>query len=116
MKNSLPPERSSITRKFKIGDLKGYITVGLYSDGRPGEVFFVIKHIGSLERGVFDALGLIVSSALQRGIEMKEITEKLKGIQFDPSGLTGDPEIPVVSSIIDYVAKWLELRFVTQKE
>jgi ribonucleoside-diphosphate reductase alpha chain len=111
----MPAERKSVTKRFSISGLKGYITVGLYDDDTPGEVFLTLRKPGSLERGLGHCVALMVSTALQNGVPLSRIVGKLKGIQFDPSGVTGDPEIPMASSLADYLGRWLELRFLTTK-
>lgn len=110
-KQSMPSERASITRKMRIGDLEGYITVGLYDDGKPGEVFLTVQQAGSVERGLSHALALVISLALQRGVLVEEIAQKLEGLRFEPSGLTGKSDIPTVSSLADYIGKWLKMKF-----
>jgi ribonucleoside-diphosphate reductase alpha chain len=108
----MPHERESITRKLCVGDLKVYATVGLREDGSPGEVFLVGKKVGDLERGLFHALALMISTALQHGVPLEKVVEKLKHLHFEPAGVTGSKEIPMVASIADYLARWLEARFV----
>lgn len=115
----LPRDRRGFTRKIEIhaGDGDGprvvdvYVTVGLYDDGAPGEVFLRIGKAGSLASGAFDALSTIMSIALQYGVPMQAMVEKLRAMRFEPSGPTGDPEIGIALSICDAVAKWLALRF-----
>jgi ribonucleoside-diphosphate reductase alpha chain len=107
----MPPERASVTRKLKIGALEGYITVGLYSDGTPGEVFLTVQQAGTLERGLCHALALMISLALQRGVPVDDIADKLTGLQFEPRGMTGNPEMPIVSSVCDYLGRWLRERW-----
>lgn len=104
-------ERKSVTKRFSIGDLKGYITVGLYDNDVPGEVFLTLRKPGSLERGLAHSLAIMISLLLQNGIPLSKVVSKLKGLQFDPAGVTGDPEIPMAGSIADYLGRWLELRF-----
>ena len=107
----MPPERQSVTKKLKIGFLKGYITVGLHEDGQPGEVFLHLDKAGTIERGLCHTLAVIVSLALQRGVPLAEIVGKLKGVCFEPAGVTGDPTVPIVNSIVDYVGRYLEGKF-----
>jgi ribonucleoside-diphosphate reductase alpha chain len=107
-------DRESVTKKLKIGNMKGFITVGLWPDGTPGEVFLVIKQMGSFERGLCHALALMISLALQYGVPLEKISEKLTNLHFEPQGVTGDPQIPFVSSIADYIGKWLALRFLSK--
>lgn len=105
-KQPMPSERSSVTRKLKIGELEGYVTVGFYEDGKPGEVFLVIQKSGTLERGLSHALALVISLALQHGVPLKAIAEKLKDLSFEPRGFTGCQDIPSVNSVADYLGKW----------
>ena len=112
----MPVERDSITRKLQIGDLEGYCTVGLYEDGKPGEVFLTFNHAGTFERGLCHALALMISLALQRGVPVKEIADKLTGLKFEPSGFTGKADIPSVYSITDYIGQWLMLKFGGENE
>lgn len=111
----MPPERRSVTKRFSIGNLKGYLTVGLYDDGTPGEVFLTLRKPGSLERGLSHCVAIMISLLLQNGIPLSKVVSKLKSLQFEPSGLTGDPEIPVAGSVADYLGRWLELRFPASK-
>ena len=99
---------------MKIGKLKGFVTVGLYENGTPGEVFITMKQVGSFERGLCHALALMISLALQYGVPLEKIAEKLTHLHFEPQGMTGDPQIPMVSSIADYLGKWLTQRFLTK--
>ena len=112
----MPPERKSVTKRFAIGDLKGYLTVGLYDNGTPGEVFLTLRKPGSLERGLAHCVALLTSLLLQNGIPLAKIVSKLKDLQFEPAGLTGDPEIPTAKSLADYLARWLELRFLAPED
>lgn len=107
----LPVERESITKKLELHKLECYVTVGFFEDGTPGELFLTTNQMGTLERGLFRALAIMISLALQHGVPMRHVTEKLKGITFEPSGLTKDPEIPMVKSLLDYLGQWLERRF-----
>ena len=110
-KKPMPVERDSITRKLQIGDLEGYICVGLYPDGKPGEVFLTFDHAGTFERGLCHALALMISLALQRGVPVEEIAGKLTGLKFEPAGFTGKADIPQVHSTADYIGQWLMLKF-----
>jgi len=109
----MPSERKSVTKRFSIEGFKGYLTVGLYDDGTPGEVFLTLRKPGSLERGLAHSLAIMISLLLQNGIPLSKVVSKLKGLQFDPAGVTGDPEIPMAGSIADYLGRWLERRFLT---
>ena len=114
-KVSMPSERESITHRFKIGtgegSVKGYITVGLLENGQPGEIFITLKKTGTLERGLCHILAVVISMALQHGVPLERIVTKLKDERFEPAGFTSNPEIPFAKSIVDYVARWIERRF-----
>ncbi len=108
----LPDERRSITHKFSIGGHEGYVTVGLYEDGNPGEIFVRMAKEGSVIAGLMDSFATAVSLALQHGVPIAVLCEKFKGTRFEPSGFTGNPEIPIATSIMDYLFRWLGRRFV----
>jgi ribonucleoside-diphosphate reductase alpha chain len=107
----LPSERRSFTHKFSIGGHEGYITVGLYEDGSPGELFIRMAKEGSVIAGLMDSFATAISLSLQHGVPMKILCEKFKGTRFEPSGFTGNQEIPIATSIMDYLFRWLSLRF-----
>jgi len=107
----LPDERRSITHKFRVGDQEGYITVGLYEDGRPGEIFVKIAKEGSTVSGLMDSVALLTSVTLQYGVPIEDLSRKLKNTRFEPYGRTNNPRIPWATSIVDYVFRWLERRF-----
>jgi len=109
----LPDERPSITHKFTVGEQEGYLHVGLYPDGRPGEVFIKVSKQGSTVSGLMDAIALLTSMALQYGVPVTTLAEKLKGSRFEPSGLTRNPTVPTATSLVDYIFRYLEQRFVT---
>jgi ribonucleoside-diphosphate reductase alpha chain len=108
----LPSERESITHQFKIGDCKGYITAGLYEDGRAGEIFVKVDKQGSTVSGFADAWAISVSWLLQLGVPLEDICKKYKTSRFEPAGLTSNQNIRFATSIIDYMVRWLEGRFV----
>jgi ribonucleoside-diphosphate reductase alpha chain len=110
----LPDERRSITHKFRIGDQEGYITVGLYDDGRPGEIFIKMAKEGSTVSGLMDTVALLTSVTLQYGVPLEDLSRKLKNTRFEPYGPTGNPQIPWATSIVDYIFRWLELKFSPQ--
>jgi ribonucleoside-diphosphate reductase alpha chain len=119
----LPAVRQSVTRKFHIarpghrnGDLRMYVTVGLYPDGRPGEIFIRSDYLGSFASGALDAVAMVLSVAWQHGVPFRPVIEKLRGTRFEPQGATGDPEYGIVTSPLDYVAKWLLRRFGGEQE
>jgi ribonucleoside-diphosphate reductase alpha chain len=110
----LPDERASFTHKFSIGGHEGYITVGMYEDGSPGEIFVRMAKEGSVIAGLMDSFATSISLALQHGVPLHILVEKLKGTRFEPSGFTGNQEIPIATSIMDYLFRWLALRFPTE--
>jgi ribonucleoside-diphosphate reductase alpha chain len=112
-REKLPVERASITHKFNVGGHEGYITVGLYEDGRPGEVFIKMSKEGSTLSGVMDGLALTISIGLQYGVPLKVLVDKLVNTRFEPSGITPNPNIRFVSSVLDYLARWLGGRFIS---
>jgi ribonucleoside-diphosphate reductase alpha chain len=116
VRHRLPAERASITHKFGIAGHEGYITVGLYKDGTPGELFIRMAKEGSTVSGLMDSFATAVSLALQHGVPIKLLCDKFSHTRFEPSGFTGNPEIPIAKSIMDYIFRWLELRFVTGRQ
>jgi ribonucleoside-diphosphate reductase alpha chain len=110
----LPDERASFTHKFSIGGHEGYITVGMYEDGSPGEIFVRMAKEGSVIAGLMDSFATSISLALQHGVPLHILIEKFKGTRFEPSGFTGNQEIPIATSIMDYLFRWLALRFPTE--
>jgi ribonucleoside-diphosphate reductase alpha chain len=111
IRRRLPDERPSITHKFQVGEQEGYITVGLYDDGRPGEVFLRVSKQGSTVSGLMESLGQLTSIALQYGVPLEGLTAKMKNSRFEPAGLTANRDIPTATSLVDYVFRWLERRF-----
>jgi ribonucleoside-diphosphate reductase alpha chain len=107
----LPDERASFTHKFSIGGHEGYVTVGMYEDGSPGEIFVRMAKEGSVIAGLMDSFATSISLALQHGVPLHLLIEKFKGTRFEPSGFTGNQEIPIATSIMDYLFRWLALRF-----
>ncbi|HJZ64204.1 MAG TPA: vitamin B12-dependent ribonucleotide reductase, partial [Candidatus Acidoferrum sp.] len=112
-REKMPVERSSITHKFSVGGHEGYVTVGLYEDGRPGEVFIKMSKEGSTLSGVMDGLALTISLGLQYGVPLKSFVDKLVNTRFEPSGITANANIRFVSSVLDYIARWLGGRFIS---
>jgi ribonucleoside-diphosphate reductase alpha chain len=110
-RRKLPDERSAVTHKFNVAGHEGYVTVGLYNDGKPGELFIVMAKEGSVVSGLMDGFATSVSMALQYGVPLKVLCDKFTHTRFEPSGFTGNPEIPIAKSILDYIFRWLELRF-----
>ncbi len=109
-RHKLPDERRSITHKFTVGTHEGYLTVGLYPDGRPGEIFIVMAKEGSTISGLMDSFALAVSMALQHGVPLKVLVDKFSHTRFEPQGFTGNPAIGHASSIMDYIFRWLDLK------
>jgi ribonucleoside-diphosphate reductase alpha chain len=107
----LPETRSSITHKFCIGNHEGYLTIGMHEDGRPGEIFIKMSKEGSTMSGMCQAFCRAFSLALQYGLSLEDAVVRFKGMRFEPMGMTSNPEIPQASSIVDYVAKFLEMNF-----
>ena len=116
VRHRLQEERASITHKFKIGDHEGYITVGLYPDGEPGELFITMAKEGSTVCGLMDSFALTTSIALQHGVPLRLFCEKFAHTRFEPSGWSGNPDIGYAKSIIDYIFRWLQLRFLTGQQ
>jgi ribonucleoside-diphosphate reductase alpha chain len=112
----LPDERKSITHKFRVGDQEGYITVGLYDDGRPGEIFVKINKEGSTVSGLTDAVAKLASIALQYGVPLDDLAPKMRNTRFEPYGPTGNPQVPWATSVIDYIFHWLQVRFGTRAD
>lgn len=110
-RESLAQTRNSLTHKFVIGRHEGYLTVGLYADGTPGEIFIKIAKEGSAISGMCQAFCRAFSIALQYGLPVEEAVKRFKGMRFEPHGPTENPDIPQADSIIDYVARYLEIEF-----
>ena len=109
----MPAERASVTHKFSICGHEGYITVGMYEDNRPGEIFIKMSKEGSTLSGIMDGLALTISLGLQYGVPLKVFVDKLLNTRFEPSGITANPNIRFVSSVLDYIARWLGGRFIS---
>ncbi len=107
----LPAERSAITHKFDINGHEGYITVGLYPDGQPGEIFLKMAKEGSTVSGLMDTLATMTSLALQYGVPLRDLVNKFAHVRFEPAGFTANQEIPIAKSIVDYIFRWLGSRF-----
>ncbi|MGA1985288.1 MAG: vitamin B12-dependent ribonucleotide reductase [Candidatus Sulfotelmatobacter sp.] len=116
VRHKLQEERASITHKFKVGDHEGYITVGLYPSGEPGELFITMAKEGSTVSGLMDSFALAVSIALQHGVPLKLFCEKFAHTRFEPSGWSGNPDIGYAKSIMDYIFRWLQMRFLTGQQ
>jgi ribonucleoside-diphosphate reductase alpha chain len=116
VRHRLQEERASITHKFKIGDHEGYITVGLYPNGEPGELFITMAKEGSTVSGLMDSFALTTSIALQHGVPLRLFCEKFAHTRFEPSGWSGNPDLGYAKSIMDYIFRWLQLRFLTGQQ
>jgi ribonucleoside-diphosphate reductase alpha chain len=116
VRHKLQEERASITHKFNIGGHEGYITVGLYPDGEPGELFITMAKEGSTVSGLMDSFALAVSISLQHGVPLKLFCEKFAHTRFEPSGWSGNADIGYAKSIMDYIFRWLQLRFLTGQQ
>jgi ribonucleoside-diphosphate reductase alpha chain len=112
----LPAERTAVTHKFDIAGHEGYITVGLYPDGQPGEIFLKMAKEGSTVSGLMDSFATTVSVALQYGVPLRDLVNKFAHVRFEPSGFTGNSEIPIAKSIVDYIFRWLGSRFLSDDD
>ncbi|HEX6348574.1 MAG TPA: vitamin B12-dependent ribonucleotide reductase [Candidatus Dormibacteraeota bacterium] len=116
VRRRLPDERNSITHKFDIQGHEGYIHVGLYDDGTPGEIFLTMAKEGSTISGMMDAFATQTSLALQYGVPLRVMVNKFSHMRFEPSGFTKNPELPIAKSLMDYVFRWLASRFLDQDD
>ncbi len=107
----LPDERQAITHKFSVGGHEGYITVGMYEDGKPGEIFIVMAKEGSVVSGLMDSFATAISLAIQYGVPLEVLVNKFSHARFEPSGWTTNKQIPIAKSIMDYIFRWLSLKF-----
>ena len=111
-RRKLPDERPSLTHKFSVAGHEGYVHVGLYADGKPGEIFIKMSKEGSTLSGLIQGFCRAFSLALQHGLSTHDAVDRFRGMRFEPMGLTANPEIPEASSILDYVARYLQIHFV----
>lgn len=111
VRRRLPDERRSLTHHFSVGGQEGYVTVGLYEDGVPGEMFIRMSKEGSTVSGLMDSFATAVSLALQYGVPLKVLCDKFSHTRFEPSGWSGNPKIGYAKSLMDYLFRWIELRF-----
>ena len=116
VRHKLQDERMAVTHKFNIAGHEGYITVGLYPDGEPGEIFITMAKEGSTVSGLMDSFALAVSIALQHGVKLSLYCEKFAHTRFEPSGWSTNPDIGFAKSIMDYIFRWLEMRFLTGQQ
>jgi ribonucleoside-diphosphate reductase alpha chain len=112
----LADERQSITHKFSIGGHEGYMTVGLYDDGSPGELFVRMAKEGSVVSGLMDNFATSISMALQYGVPLRVLCDKFSHTRFEPSGFTGNPDIPIAKSITDYIFRWMSQKFLPPED
>ncbi len=115
LRASLPTTRESITHKFCIGNHEGYLTIGLYADGTPGEIFIKMSKEGSTMNGMCQAFCRAFSLAIQHGLSIEDAVHRFRGMRFEPMGLTNNPDIPEAASVVDYVARYLEWHFAAIK-
>lgn len=111
MRRSLPATRESITHKFQIGNHEGYLTIGLHEDGIPGEIFLKMSKEGSTISGMCQAFCRAFSLSMQHGLSLRDAVDRFKGMRFEPMGATNNPDVPEASSIVDYIALYLEHHF-----
>jgi ribonucleoside-diphosphate reductase alpha chain len=112
-RHKLPDERKALTHKFDIAGHEGYITVGLYENGQPGEIFLVMAKEGSTISGFADAFAQAISYALQYGVPLQALVDKFSHVRFEPSGMTRNPEIRFAKSIVDYIFRWMATKFLS---
>ena len=115
-RHRLQNERSAITHHFAFGGHEGYLTVGLYPNGEPGEIFIRMAKAGSTIAGLMECFGTVVSVSLQHGVPLKVLCDKLSHTRFEPSGWTGNAKIGYAKSVMDYIFRWLELRFLSGEQ
>ena len=115
-RHRLPDDRNAVTHKFTIGDHEGYLTVGEYGNGQPGEVFVHVSKEGSTVSGLVDAVGAVTSVALQSGVPLETLVRKFSHTRFEPSGWTRNPDIGYAMSILDYVFRWMGLRYLAKEQ
>ena len=115
-RRKLPADRNALTHKFSISGQEGYITVGMYEDGTPGEVFINMAKEGSTLSGMMDAFAISISVALQYGVPLKSLVNKFAHMRFEPSGFTANPHIRMAKSLVDYLFRWMALKFMSRQE
>jgi len=112
-RRKLPDERNAITHKFDIAGHEGYVTVGLFEDGQPGEIFLVMAKEGSTISGFADAFAQAISYALQYGVPLQDLVDKFSHVRFEPSGMTKNPDVRFAKSIVDYIFRWMATKFLS---
>ena len=115
VRRRLPDERQAITHKFDIAGHEGYITIGLFEDGSPGEIFLVMAKEGSTISGFADAFAQAVSYALQYGVPLQVLVDKFSHVRFEPSGVTKNPKVRIAKSIVDYIFRWMATKFLSRE-
>ncbi len=116
VRRRLPDDRAALTHKFSVGGQEGYITVGLYENGEPGEVFVKMSKQGSTVSGLMDSVAIAWSMALQHGVPVESLISKYIDHRFEPSGFTGNPRIPMARSVVDYLARWMASKFLSAED
>jgi len=116
VRRRLPDERHSLTHHFSVGGQEGYVAIGLYEDGLPGEMFIRMSKEGSTVSGLMDSFATAVSLALQYGVPLQVLCNKFSHTRFEPSGWSGNPQIGYAKSLMDYLFRWLELRFLKAEQ
>ena len=116
VRTRLPDERRSITHKFSVGGHEGYLTVGMYEDGRAGEIFVTMAKEGSVVSGLMDCVATATSISLQYGVPLKVLVNKFSHTRFEPAGFTNNKQIPIAKSVMDYIFRWLALKFLAPAE
>jgi ribonucleoside-diphosphate reductase alpha chain len=111
----LPDERRALTHKFSIAGHEGYLTVGMYEDGQPGELFITMAKEGSTVSGLMDSFATAISLALQYGVPLRVLSDKFSHTRFEPAGFTNNPDLPIAKSMTDYIFRWLALKFLPQE-
>ncbi len=111
LRRRMPATRNSVTHRFEVAGHEGYLTVGLYAEGAPGELFIVMAKEGSTIGGLMDSFGTAISLCLQYGVPVQDLSEKFAHTRFEPSGFTKNPDIPMAKSLIDYIFRWMMLQF-----
>ncbi len=114
VRRRLPDERTAITHKFSIAGHEGYLTVGLFEDGQPGEIFLRMSKEGSTVSGMMDAFATAISVSLQYGVPLESLIRKFSHMRFEPAGFTGSKEVPMAKSITDYIFRWLAVKFLPE--
>jgi ribonucleoside-diphosphate reductase alpha chain len=113
VRRKLPDERHALTHKFDIAGHEGYVTVGLFEDGQPGEIFLVMAKEGSTISGFADAFAQAISYALQYGVPLQALVDKFSHVRFEPSGMTKNPDVRFAKSIVDYIFRWMASKFLS---